>query len=200
MGACRAARGAAATAGRRAALRGTGRSGDRGGRAASPGGRRSRSDGENAAAPARDRLLPAGPRRNCASAVRVAAPWQPGAAAPAGRPPSPPRGGGRCRGPEAAGRASRLRDQSAPAPRTPRSRVAGSGAAGKRAASGGSVPAQAPHRPGETRGSPAGLERGAAQAPGDSAAGRPGRDRRAAAPRRPSSRRMKAPDPLPRPL
>lgn len=59
--------------------------------------------------------------------------------------------GGRCRWPDEAGRASRLRDQSAPAPRKPRSRAAGSGAAGKRAASGGSVPAQAPHCPGETR-------------------------------------------------
>lgn len=125
--------------------------------------------------------------------------WQPPAGAPAVHPQPLPRGGGRCLGPDKAGRASRLRDQSAPAPRTPRSRVAGSGAAGKRAASGGSVPAQAPHCPGETRVSPAALGRGVAQPPGESADSRSGRDSPAGEPGRLSSPQMKASDPLPRP-
>lgn len=79
---------------------------------------------------------------------------QPTRRCPAWRPDLRPRRG-RCRGFKEAGRASRLRDPSAPTPRTPRSRVAGSGVAGKHAASGDSVPAQAPHCPGQSRVSPA---------------------------------------------
>lgn len=87
------------------------------------------------------------------SALISAFPCSPAPGIPRCTPSLSPRRG-RCRGSDQAGRASRLNVQSAQAPRTPRSRVAGSRAAGKRAASSGSVPAQAPHCPGETRVSP----------------------------------------------
>lgn len=92
------------------------------------------------------------------SALIRAFPYSPRGGAPRGAPDLRP-GRGRCRGLDEAARASRLRDPSAPTPRTPRSRVAGSGVAGKRAASGDSVPAQAPRCPGQSRVSPAGPPR-----------------------------------------
>lgn len=99
------------------------------------------------------------------SALIRAFPYSPRGGAPRGAPDLRP-GRGRCRGLDEAARASRLRDPSAPTPRTPRSRVAGSGVAGKRAASGDSVPAQAPRCPGQSRVSPAGpLGCGVAQPP-----------------------------------
>lgn len=90
------------------------------------------------------------------SALINAFPCSPAPGLPRCTPSLSPRRG-RCRGPGQVRRASRLSVQSAQAPRTPRSRAAGSWAAGKRAASGGSVPAQAPLCPGETRVSPATL-------------------------------------------
>lgn len=164
---------------RPSAPRGRGQSGAAGRRPAL--GRRVGFRGETA--PAGSGLLAAGGLRGTSAALIRSVPFRPTAPPPlsprrgasSARPSLGPRRG-RCLGSDQAGSASRLRGQSAPAPRTPRSRGAGTGLPGSAWPAEARSPRKRLAAPARSRGLPPPRARGGSDPRGREQPGHSGRD------------------------